>query len=366
MKVLLATPGTDVGGAERIVIALANALSHEVVVWGPAGALEPELGTAHVERIVVSPRGRTAAGVVEGVASLATAIRRVRPQVVHAHNPRVTGLAGVAARLARGPRRPPVLSTFHGVTHEEYRAAAALLRAADLVACVSPDLVAQLGAVGFPDARLRLVPNGVAAPADDPAAAARLDAELGLGGAPVVLAAGRLVTQKNHARFLDAAALVAAARPDVRFLLVGDGPLRGALEEQVRALGLGARVTLTGVRHDVPALLRRADLIAFSSDWEGLPLVALEALAAGTPVVSTPVEGMAELTAGGAATVIGEATAAALAEAITGLLAEPAALEERGERGRLHVEARYSPAAMLGAYEALYGELSGGRARRRP
>ena len=147
---------------------------------------------------------------------------------------------------------------------------------------------------------------------------------------------------------------------------MGDGPLRGALEEQVRALGLGARVTLTGVRHDVPALLRRADLIAFSSDWEGLPLVALEALAAGTPVVSTPVEGMAELTAGGAATVIGEATAAALAEAITGLLAEPAALDERGERGRLHVEARYSPAAMLGAYEALYGELSGGRARRRP
>jgi glycosyltransferase involved in cell wall biosynthesis len=151
-------------------------------------------------------------------------------------------------------------------------------------------------------------------------------------------------------RFLEAAALVG---PGVRFLLVGDGPLRGELEARAGA------VTLTGVRHDLPALLRRADLVAFSSDWEGLPLVALEALAAGTPVVSTPVEGMAELTESGAVTVIAEPSATALADAITGLLAEP--LAERGERGRQLVAERYSPAAMLAAYEALYAELSGRR-----
>jgi glycosyltransferase involved in cell wall biosynthesis len=164
------------------------------------------------------------------------------------------------------------------------------------------------------------------------------------------------VEQKNHARFVAAAAEVAAARPDARFVIVGDGPLRGALEAQVAALGLGDRVTLTGVRHDVPALLARADLVVFSSDWEGLPLVALEALAAGTPVLSTPVEGMRELPV----TVV---PADELASGIVDLLADPARLAALGADGREHVAARYPVAAMLDAYEALYRELSAARGR---
>jgi glycosyltransferase involved in cell wall biosynthesis len=240
-----------------------------------------------------------------------------------------------------------VLATFHGVRHAEYRAAAALLRGADAVSCVSADLAAGLGEAGLAGARI--VPNSVAVPSPPgDAALARLDAELGLGGAPVVVAVGRLVEQKNHARLLDAAADV-----DARFLIVGDGPLRGELEERVAALGLGDRVTLTGVRHDVPALLARADLVVFSSDWEGLPLVALEALAAGTPVLSTPVEGMRELPV---TVVAPDALAAGIADA----LAEPGDL---GARGRAYVAEHHSEAAMLDAYEALYRELSGARGR---
>jgi glycosyltransferase involved in cell wall biosynthesis len=348
VKVLLATPGTDVGGAERVVITLAHELpprGHEVVLWGPAGALEPELEGAPIERVVVPERGRSPAGVAEGVARLADTIRRARPAVVHSHNPRVSALAALGARLARGPRRPPVLATFHGVRHAEYRAAGVLLRGADAVTCVSQDLAAGLRDAGVPG--VRVVPNSVAVPAA---------AEPGVGDAPLVVAVGRLVEQKNHARFVDAAAQVAAERPDARFLIVGDGPLRGALEAQVATLGLGERVTLTGVRHDVPALLGQADLVVFSSDWEGLPLVALEALAAGTPVLSTPVEGMRELPV----TVV---PADALAMRIVDLLGDPARLAALGASGREHVAARYSVAAMLDAYEALYAELSAGRAR---
>ena len=357
MRILLATPGTDVGGAERVVITLAHELpsrGYEVVLWGPAGALEPELEGAAVHRIVVPHRGRSPAGVVEGVARLAGAVRRANPAVVHAHNPRIAALAVVAARLGGRPR---VLATFHGVRHAEYRAAAWLLRGADAVACVSPDLVAGLRAAGLPAARLRVVPNSVSLPAArDPAADARLDAELGLDGAPVVVAIGRLAKQKNHARFLAAAARVAEVRPDVRFLLVGDGPLRAELADQARSLGLDGRVTLTGVRHDVPAIAARADLVVFSSDWEGLSLVALEALAAGTPVLSTPVEGMRDLLEGGAVTVTGAATPADLAGGMIDLLADPARLEILGARGRELVAARYSTAAMLEAYERLYRE----------
>jgi glycosyltransferase involved in cell wall biosynthesis len=165
------------------------------------------------------------------------------------------------------------------------------------------------------------------------------------------------VAQKNHGRFLAAAARVASERPDVRFLVVGDGPLRSDLAEQSRALGLDGRLTFTGVRHDVPELVARADLLVLSSDWEGLPLVALEALACGTPVLSTPVEGMRDLRDGGAAAIVPEASATALAAGIVDLLADPRRRAAMGERGHELVAARYSGDAMIDSYERLYREL---------
>jgi glycosyltransferase involved in cell wall biosynthesis len=364
MRVLLATPGTGVGGAERVVIALARALprrGHEVVLWGPSGALEPELGGVALDRIVVGSRGRSLTGLVDGVTSLAAAVRRTRPHVVHAHNPRVSGMAVAAVRIGRGPRRPPVLATFHGSRRAEYRAAAMLFRGADALVCVSEDLAAGLRDAGHPGTDLHVVPNSVVVPVVDPAATAALDHELGLDGAPVVAVIGRLVAQKNHARFLAAAARIASERPDVRFLVVGDGPLRPKLAERSRALGLDGLLTFTGVRHDVPELLARADLLVLSSDWEGLPLVALEALAGGTPVLSTPVEGMRELRDGGAASIVPEASAEALAAGMVDLLADARRRAAMGERGRELVAARYSGDAMVDAYERLYLEL-----RRRP
>jgi len=179
VRILLATPGTDVGGAERVVITLAEELparGHDVTLWGPAGALEPELADAPVRRITVPDRGRSPAGAAAGVVSLAATIRSVRPQVVHAHNPRVAAMAALGARLARGPRRPRLLATFHGVRHAEYRAASVLLRGADAVTCVSEDLVAGLHDAGLPAARLHVVANSVNVPTEhDPGRDARLD-----------------------------------------------------------------------------------------------------------------------------------------------------------------------------------------------
>jgi glycosyltransferase involved in cell wall biosynthesis len=361
MRVLLATPGTDVGGAERVVLALAHELprrGHEVVLWGPAGALEPELDGVPLTRLVLPDRGRSPLGVIAGVAGLAAAVRRTRPDVVHAHNPRVTGMAAVAVRIARGPRRPLLLGTFQGSLRAEYRGAAWLFRGADAVTCVSEDLVSGLRAAGLTGAEVHVVPNSVVVPPAEPAAVAALDGEFGLDGAPVVAILGRLATQKNHARFLAAAARTSERRPDVRFLIVGDGPLRAELTEQAHALGLDDRVTFAGMRHDVPAFAARADLVVLSSDWEGLPLVALEALAAGTPVLSTPVEGMRDLRNAGAAAIVPEASAEALATGILDLMADSRRRADMGARGRELVAARFSGEAMVDAYERLYTELS--------
>ena len=153
MRILLATPGTDVGGAERVVITLARELprrGHEVVLWGPAGALEPELAGAPVERLVVPDRGRSVAGRPRRVARLAARDPAHAPGGRARAQPAGHGLAVLGARLGRGPRRPPVLATFHGVRPAEYRAASVLLRGADAVSCVSEDLAAGLRAAGLP------------------------------------------------------------------------------------------------------------------------------------------------------------------------------------------------------------------------
>jgi glycosyltransferase involved in cell wall biosynthesis len=369
MRVLLATPGTDVGGAERIVLALAHALprrGHEVVLWGPAGQLEPELDGVPLTRVVLPDRGRSPLGVVAGVASLAAAVRRTRPDVVHAHNPRVAGMAAAAVRIARGPRRPPLLATFHGSLRTEYRGAAALFRGADAVTCVSGDVAAGMRAAGLPAALLHIVLNSVVVPLAEPAAVAALDGELGLGGTQVVAILGRLVPQKNHGRFLAAAARVAQVRPDVRFVIVGDGPLRAELTARATALGLDGRLTFTGLRHDAPAFAARADLVAVSSDSEGLPLVVLEALAAGTPVVSTPVEGVQDLGDAGVVEIVPKADDEALAHGIIELMADLQRRAEMGARGRELVAERYSGEAMVDAYERLYSKLSRARPRSRP
>ncbi|HET6547251.1 MAG TPA: glycosyltransferase, partial [Solirubrobacter sp.] len=163
MRVLLASPGMGVGGAERVVIDLAHGLAsrgHEVLVSGPAGPLDAELSA---ERVLLRESGRSVAGVADSVARLAREIRGRRPTLVHGHNVKATVVAGAAARLARGPRRPPVVATFHGVMPGEYRAAARLLRAADRVACVSEELAADLARAGLPAERLLVIHNAVAA-----------------------------------------------------------------------------------------------------------------------------------------------------------------------------------------------------------
>jgi glycosyltransferase involved in cell wall biosynthesis len=114
-------------------------------------------------------------------------------------------------------------------------------------------------------------------------------------GARTVAMVGRLVQQKNPLLFVAAAAALHARMPDTRFVLIGNGPLRGEIQAAVDAAGLGAACTLAGERGDVHELLRQADLFWLTSDWEGLPNAVIEALACGLPVVATNVGGTGDL-----------------------------------------------------------------------
>jgi glycosyltransferase involved in cell wall biosynthesis len=203
-----------------------------------------------------------------------------------------------------------------------------------------------------------VIPNAVALARPDPGARAALDAELGLGDGPLVGIVGRLVAQKAHEQFLAAMADVVRAVPAAQALVVGDGPRRAELEALAAASGLGGHVTFTGARRDARALIERFDVLVFSSRWEGLSIAALEALAAGTPVVSTDVEGMRELLAGGAGSLVPLGSADALASAVVELLRSPELRAGMGAAGRELVARRYAPDAMRDAYLALYRDAA--------
>jgi glycosyltransferase involved in cell wall biosynthesis len=358
MRVLLAIAELGVGGAERVVVELADALTsngHAVAVLAGPGRLWRELPTA-VDAHRLPQVGRSKPRAALAAVRTARAVRAVQPDVVHAHNVKVTAICDAGARLAR--HRRPLLTTFHGVAREEYGPAARILRRADRVACVSTDLAQALVAAGLDGPRAVVIPNGIApvAPLGD-AARAALDAELDLAGAPVVAMVGRLVPQKAPDSFLEVAAAVARTHPQTRFLVVGDGPLRAGLEARARDLQIAERVRFTGVRSDARALIARASLLLFTSDWEGLSIAALEALSAGIPVVSTAVEGMQALAAGGAVEIVPDRAPEALARAVGDLLSAPARRTEMGERGRALVAERFSLDAMTGAYAELYRSL---------
>jgi glycosyltransferase involved in cell wall biosynthesis len=360
VKILHVSSATDVGGAERVLVELALAgppRGQLVGAVAPSGTFDPELRAAGCVRFPMPRADRSPAAVARQALAAARAARRMAPDVIHAHNVKATAVA-LAARTAR---RAPVLATFHGVTPEEFPAAARVLCRADAVACVSDDLAGRLTDAGVAEGLLEVVVNGVPLiPAPAPELRARLDAELGLPAddSGVVAIVGRLAPQKAHERFLAAAVAVRDARPGVRFLIVGDGERRAELEGISTGLGLGDAVVFTGSRPDARDLIARADVLVFSSHWEGLSIAALESLAAGTPVVSTPVAGMSELLGTGAGTMTATPDPDELAAAILAVLADPAAAAAMGRRGRELVERRYGVGRMADAYAAIYARLA--------
>jgi glycosyltransferase involved in cell wall biosynthesis len=295
-------------------------------------------------------------------------MRRVRPHIVHTH----TAKAGAVGRLAATLSGVPVVvHTFHGHVLRGYFSPAktAVYRAIERgLATRSDRLLTVTDRV-----RDELLGHGVGRLGQyrtvslgfdlDPLLRAgerrgELRRELALGDAPLVGIVARLVPIKAHEVFLAAAARVRIAQPRVRFLVVGDGECRQALEARADALGLRDAVLFLGWRADLGRLYADLDVVALTSRNEGSPVALIEAMAAGVPVVSTAVGGVADVvshdTPGLLAAMDDDAASAGHLEA---LLADRARAAEMGRRGRERVAATYGVERLVAEIEALYEEL---------
>jgi len=212
-----------------------------------------------------------------------------------------------------------------------------------------------------PAERVRLIWNG--APLEEFAPVPReraLAVRRGLGlpdDAVVVGAVSRLSLQKGHRYLVEAAARVLHLRPEVRFLIAGDGDLMQALKQQARELGIADLVVFAGHRTDVPDVLGAIDVLAISSLYEGTPLALFEAMAAGKAIVSTAVDGCREVLEDGVTgLLVPPGDAAALADAllrVVGDLPLRASLSAHAHE----TSRRYDVRACVEKMEALYEEV---------
>lgn len=174
----------------------------------------------------------------------------------------------------------------------------------------------------------------------------------------VLLHVGSFAPQKNHLLLIQAFAILAKEHPDMHLWLVGNGALRPRMERTVAEMGLEAKVVFWGVRDDVPRLLAASDVFVLSSDYEGMPLAVLEAMAAGKPVVATAVGGVPELVEDGVTGILvppGETEA--LAGGILRVLSDPGLRESMGQRAQEVALERFDIARTAREYEALYSSL---------
>jgi glycosyltransferase involved in cell wall biosynthesis len=289
------------------------------------------------------------------VLELRRGLRRLKPELVHCHGTRAAFL--VALAMVGGPW----IYTVHGLS---YRQSGALLRralrlAAEIAVCRRADEVVSVSAADLEDlARRRALPAGRGVhipnavdierfrPRD------RVTARMRLGipaNAFVVGTVARLVPQKGVADLVSASSLL----PGVTLVIVGDGPLRGALE--ARAITAGANVVFLGSRDDVEEVLPAFDVFVLPSLWEGEPISLLEAMAAGIPCIATATSGSREiLSKPGRGHLVPLRDPGAIAVALEALRSDARGRASLGTVGRIEVERRSWAAAaarLLPVYE---------------
>lgn len=280
-------------GGERQALWLARSLAdrgHVSIVAGRPG--EPFAQRAALAGLTVVPCSPGFEFDPVAVLQLRGAILRRRARIVHAHTGHAVALAALAtigtdAKTVVTRRVDFKLRSNHGSRWIYGRAAA--------IIAISRAVANALVASGIPEDRVELVPSGIDLTRVFSPATPETLAQLGVtAGQPLVVQVAQLVRHKDPLTFVRAVAEVRQQVPNVRALLVGDGPLRAAAEAEVARLRLTEVVRVTGYRTDADSLLAAADVVTLSSKKEGLGTVLLDAMSMGKPIAATAGGGISE------------------------------------------------------------------------
>jgi glycosyltransferase involved in cell wall biosynthesis len=373
IPVLYVIPRMSIGGAQRHLLEVFRLIDRRrftpmlcclVTDRGDAGQLLDEVRALDVPIIDAGVRDVSNAlgrpHTLGQIVRVAREMRRRRIGIVHSYLHHASVFGTLAARAARVP--VAIVSKRSMDVYPRVRDRWAVRLVNGLADCVT----AVAGAVGdhvhrtehCPREKIVVIPNGVdpaRITAGDAAGAPAIDR---VAGGHVVGTIARLVWKRGYEELIEAAALLKQDEPDTRLVVVGDGPLRPALEEQARSLGLNGGVRFMGSVPRAARLLPQFDVFVLSSQLEGMSNGLLEAMAAGRPVVATAVGGNTEVVVDGDSGLLVPAKdPKALASAILRLLRDPELARRMGEAARLRVQTEFTLERMVQRMEQLYADL---------
>lgn len=359
MRVLHLTKVRGIGGAEQHLLQLLPALRDRGVdarflsldAGADAGRFHRALDDAGVPWTRVACGADVSPRLLDAVAR---AVRRAQADLVHTHMVHADVYGSLGARLAR----TPFVSTRHN--DDRYLLGPFryvdrfFMRRARAIVAISEAVREFHVRAGLPREKLVTIHYGLDRVPDRPSEmtpdAAGIPRDV-----PLVLAIGRLIAQKDHATLLAAFARAREAHPEARLAILGWGPLEGETRRLAAGLGLGDSALLLG-RVEPAAWLRRADVFAHTSRWEGFGIVLLEAMLSSLPVVATRASAVPEIVVDGETGVLAAAgDVAGVAQGLSALLADPERGRALGEAGRRRALEEFSVARMtertLGVYE---------------
>lgn len=346
------------GGQEIRILTEMTALrarGHRLMLAAPESSRV--FAQAQAAGFAVFPLGAGKLSFPVSVVRLRRFLRREAVDILNPHSSRDGWIAGLAGRLAGVPF---IVRSRHfevPITNPAF-SRVVFTRLADHLITTSPKITAQLQATfSLPDERVSTVPTGIDPELFSPTGAkASVPAPTAdQAGWPLIGMIAVLRSAKGHTTLVRAARRLHDTGLPVRLVFAGEGPSRGPIDEEIARQRLGHCVQFLGHREDVPELLRSLDLLAIPSLHEGIPQIALQALATGIPVVGSDVGGIPSVIEHGrTGRLFPAGNDAALAETLRAALTDTAATRVMSEAGRRRVLERHSVAVMADALEAIY------------
>jgi glycosyltransferase involved in cell wall biosynthesis len=355
------------GGQRQVlltVLGLRERGYRSVLVAHPEGELAQRASEGH-DLLKLAPR--TEVDLHAGW-RLSRIIKELKPDVVHAHDPHAVAAASLALAFNASIKRPPLIASrrvaFHLKPHAFSRWK---YHQVDCFIAASDSIHTGLLNDGIEASKIVTVYEGIDIHRIQAEPLVNIHAELWLPvHAPIVGATGALTSEKGHRYLIDAAGLVVREVPDARFVILGEGDHRPALERQIKELHLDKHVFLLGFRADVLGFLRSFDLFVMPSLSEGLGTSLLDAMAASRATVATRTGGIPEVVLDGeTGLLVPPRDHHALAHAIAKLLKDQKLREQMGTAGFERVQRVFSAERMvertLEVYRAYAGVHEGGR-----
>jgi L-malate glycosyltransferase len=357
-SIFLMTNTLEVGGSERQFVELTGALNRQLFDVQPACLRRTGGLVFRVGEIPEFPPGGSLFRLQAQKARLAMVrfMREKKTQVAHAFDFYTNIMLAPAARFAG----VPVIIGGHRqigdlLSPAQFRVQAMAFRFCDRVICNSQAAATRLREAGIADKKLVVIPNGLPAALFSEVAPA---IPKRAGWVRIGMVARMNDPVKNHSAFLRAAARLSAACSTVEFLMVGDGSLRPSLEKLAGDLGIAERVTFTGERHDIPAILASLDISVLVSGSESLSNVVLESMATGLPVVANRVGGNPELIRPGeTGDLVEPGNEEQLTTSLLRLVRNPSLRLSYGANGRAFARSQFHITQIATRYEQLYSSL---------